>query len=94
MAETFYKTKFLQSLLLKRRIKRVEFILSKVNVFDGMSILDIGCGPNGRSFEDHIPHNYKITGIDIIDEEKVKTDYPNFKYLKHNAENLSIVMVK
>ena len=73
-----------------RRIKRAEFILSKVNVFDGMSILDIGCGPNGRSFADHIPHNYKITGIDILDEDKVKTDYPDFTYLKQDAEDLSM----
>ena len=90
MAEALYKTKSIQSLLSKRRRKRAEFILSKVNVYEGMSILDIGCGPNGRSFEDHISPNYKITGIDILDGEKVKTDYPNFKNLKQDAEVLSI----
>ncbi len=90
MAELFYNTKIIQDLLLRRRRKRAYFILSKVNTFDNMSILDVGCGPNGKSFEDFIPKNYRIVGIDILDKKKVNMNHSNFKYLKRSAENLSI----
>ena len=90
MAEFFYKTNLVQNVLAKRRRKRAEFILSKVSVFLGMSILDVGCGPNGRSFEDFLPKDYKITGIDILDEKGVITNHPNFTYLKQDAQDLNM----
>ncbi len=89
MSESFYKTDFIQSVLANRRRKRVDFVLSRVQICPGMSILDIGCGPNGRSFEDHIPNDYKVTGIDILDNEEVLTKHPNFAYFKQNARDLS-----
>lgn len=90
MAEIFYNTKFIQSLLLRRRRKRTYFVLSKVNTFEGMSVLDVGCGPNGRSFEDFAPKDYRIIGIDILNEKKVKMNHPYFKYLKQSAQDLRI----
>jgi ubiquinone/menaquinone biosynthesis C-methylase UbiE len=90
MAEFFYKTSLVQMCLTKRRQKRAEFVLSKVNVSHGMTILDVGCGPNGRSFEDFISKDIKITGIDILDETEVKTNNPSFKYLKQDAQDLKI----
>lgn len=90
MAEFFYENNLIQNVLAKRRKRRAEFVLSKVNVFHGMSILDVGCGPNGRSFEDFIPKDYRITGIDLLDEKEVRTSHPKFKYLKKNAQDLSV----
>ena len=90
MTELFYKTKLVQNILAKRRKKRAKFVLSKVNTFPNMSILDVGCGPDSRSFEDFIPKNYKITGIDILDEKEVATKHPNFKYVQQDAQDLSM----
>jgi ubiquinone/menaquinone biosynthesis C-methylase UbiE len=89
MTEILYRTHLVQKILTKRRKIRVEFILSKINVFPDMSILDVGCGPNGRSFEDFLNNEYQITGIDIINEKEVKTLHPNFIYLKQDAQDLS-----
>ena len=55
-----------------------------------MKIIDIGCGPNGRSFENLVSHNYEITGIDLYEENQVKMSHPNFKYKKQDAKDLSI----
>jgi len=85
-----YNTKFIQNCLAVRRKKRVEFILSKVKVFDNMSILDVGCGIDGRSFENFIPDNYNIIGIDIRPKNKVTIKHPGFKYLQINATDLNI----
>ena len=90
MLEMIYKSKITQNILAKRRRKRVDFILSKVDVFQGMSILDVGCGPDGRSFEDLVDKDYIITGIDIIDDKNVATNHPNFKYYKQNAQDISM----
>lgn len=90
MAEKFYNIKLIQTLLSQRRRKRAYFVLSKVNTFQGMSILDVGCGPDGRSFEDFTPKDYRIVGIDILDEKKVNMNHSNFKYLKLNAQDLCI----
>jgi ubiquinone/menaquinone biosynthesis C-methylase UbiE len=90
MTESFYKTKLTQSVLAKRRKIRADFVLSKVNIFPGMSILDVGCGPNGRSFEDFISKDYRIVGIDLLDAEDVRIKHPNFRYWQQDAQDLSI----
>ena len=90
MPEYFYNLNFIQKILKNRRKKRALFVLSKVNVFPGMRILDVGCGPNGRSFEDFLDQDFKITGIDIIEKNKIQHTHPNFTYLKQNAQDLSM----
>jgi len=94
MGDFFYKKKAIQRLLMVRRKRRAEFILSKVDTFPKMSILDVGCGPNGRSFENHVSGDLQITGIDVLDEKKVRMDHPNFKYYKQDASDLSIFAEK
>jgi len=86
--EAYYQTNFVQSILAYRRRKRVDFVLSKVRAFGGMSILDVGCGPNGRSFEDFIPADYKIVGVDLLDQNSVTTSHPNFRYFRQDAQDL------
>jgi len=90
MAESFYKSKLVQNLLARRRQKRTDFVLSKIHASHSMSILDIGCGPNGRSFEDLISENHRIVGIDLLEKENVVTAHPNFRYLKQDAQNLQM----
>lgn len=79
----------IQKILAARRKWRVDFILSKVTTQDDMKIVDIGCGVDGRSFDDYIPRNWEITGIDILPTERVKHKHPNFTYEKQNAQDLS-----
>lgn len=54
-----------------------------------MKVLDLGCGIDGRSFEDYVPSDWQITGIDILEPEKNKTNHPNFRYVQQNARDLS-----
>ncbi len=54
-----------------------------------MRIIDIGCGIDGRSFEDYVSPKWRITGIDIHAEERVTHTHPNFVYLRQDAQNLS-----
>ena len=54
-----------------------------------MSVLDIGCGPDGRSIEVFLPSNYQIVGIDLFDEKEIKIDHPQFRYIKQDAQDLS-----
>ena len=87
--EPVYRTKPIQGVLGSRRRRRADFFLSKVSVAPGMSILDVGCGPDGRSLEDFLPDDYRIVGIDIIPGDTVETDHPNFTYYEQDASDLS-----
>lgn len=80
---------FIQRILVSRRKKRIAQALSKITTKQNMKIIDVGCGIDGRSFENYIPQNWDITGIDLKDPSKVDHTYPNFKYLQQNAENLN-----
>jgi hypothetical protein len=54
-----------------------------------MNVIDIGCGPNGRSFDDYIPDNWNVTGIDVIDKKSIQHKHPRFQYLQQSAQDLS-----
>ena len=88
MPEFFYKSKFIQFLLHRRRQNRVNFLLSKVRCFPGMSVLDVGCGPDGRSLEVFLPSDYQIVGIDLCDEREIDVCHPQFAYFKQDAQDL------
>ncbi|MBW2664072.1 MAG: class I SAM-dependent methyltransferase [Deltaproteobacteria bacterium] len=89
MGEYFYRKQFIQNLLYKRRWHRVDFLLSKVRLFPEMSILDVGCGPDGRSLEKFLHSDYRIVGIDLYDETEVKVNHPRFTYFQQDARSLS-----
>jgi hypothetical protein len=78
----------IQKVLVKRRKKRISQALSKITIKENMDVIDIGCGIDGRSFEDYIPQNWKIIGIDLKDPEDVHHTYPDFQYIQQNAQNL------
>lgn len=72
-----------------RRQSRVDFVLSKVRVASNMKIIDIGCGVDGRSFEDYVSEDWEITGVDILPVERVHHKHPKFSYLHQDARDLS-----
>lgn len=87
MIKLLYASRPIRKILRDRRRRRAEFVLSKVATSPGTSILDIGCGPNGRSFEDFIDESFKVTGIDLLDEDEVRMAHPGFTYIKQDARD-------
>jgi len=79
----------IRRVLAYRRKHRVDFLLSKVSTHNNMKIIDIGCGIDGRSFDDYVPHDWEVTGIDIQPSEKIRHKHPHFAYLHHDACDLS-----
>lgn len=79
----------IQQILRARRKLRINQALSKINTKPDMKIIDIGCGINGRSFEDFIPFSWNVIGVDLHDEECISHSHPNFKYVKGDAADLS-----
>ena len=62
---------------------------SKHNLSWFGSILDVGCGPDGRSLEKFLHSDYRIVGIDLYDETEVKVNHPRFTYFQQEARSLS-----
>jgi len=54
-----------------------------------MRVLDVGCGPDGRSFSDYAPAHWDITGIDILPPDSVRHSHPRFSYIRQTAADLS-----
>ena len=79
----------IQKVLVKRRKHRINQALSRITIKPEMKVIDIGCGIDGRSFENYIPTNWEIIGIDLKDPKKIKHTYPNFTYIQQNAQDLS-----
>ena len=79
----------IKKLLAFRRRSRVSFILSKVDVANKLKVIDIGCGVDGRSFDDYVPEDWKITGVDIHPEGRVHHRHPGFTYIRQDAQDLS-----
>jgi ubiquinone/menaquinone biosynthesis C-methylase UbiE len=78
----------IRSVLAYRRKARVDFILSKITTREEMNIIDIGCGVDGRSFDDYVSPRWSIAGIDIHSEDRVRHTHPRFSYLRQDAQNL------
>lgn len=78
-----------KKLLEFRRRSRAKFILSKVVVGSGLKVIDIGCGIDGRSFEDHVPDDWEIVGVDVVSAERVRRKHPRFSFVRQDAQDLS-----
>lgn len=76
-------------ILARRRRARAAFMLSKIDVWPEMRVLDIGCGRDGRSFSDHVPQDWSILGLDIRPPERVRHQHPGFSYTLGDARDLS-----
>lgn len=75
--------------LRKRRAFRFDAMLRGVRTWPGMSVLDVGCGIDGRSFSDHADPSWHITGLDVHPPELVKHAHSRFTYHRGNAADLS-----
>ncbi len=76
----------IRKVLAYRRRSRVDFMLSKVVVANNMKVIDIGCGVDGRSFDDYVPEDWEITGVDILPIERVHHKHPRFSYIQQDAQ--------
>jgi len=76
-------------LLEKRREKRLNFALKRVEYSGDSVILDVGCGKTGRSLECFLQNN-SIVGIDLYDPNQIDIDHPDFTYYQGDAEDMSI----
>ncbi len=85
---TYELPSFLRKILRYRRRSRADFMLSKVNTRPGMNIIDVGCGIDGRSFDDYVPRDWRITGVDIHTEDEIHHNHPNFRFFHCDARNL------
>ncbi len=79
----------IQQILVARRKKRITHALSKVTTKPNMKIIDIGCGIDGRSFENFIPLNWEVIGVDLQDPKKINHTHPNFQYYQQDAKDLN-----
>lgn len=69
------------------RRKRYERIARLVGLEPGDRILDLGCGPGGRSIAAFNSEN-EVVGVDLFDESGLQVRQPNFAYLKGDACDL------
>ncbi|HSA86196.1 MAG TPA: class I SAM-dependent methyltransferase [Nitrospira sp.] len=79
----------IKKILAYRRKSRVAFMRSKVTIAHQMNVVDIGCGVDGRSFDDYLPSHWHITGVDILPKERVHHYHPGFRYIQQDAQDLS-----
>lgn len=86
--ETLYRRPFVQRILVARRRRRARFLLSKLQIRPGMSVLDIGCGNDGESLESVLPADFQITGVDLWEPERIRISHPHFRYVQQDARDL------
>ena len=78
----------IKGILERRRRARVTFMLSKVALSERPNVIDIGCGISGRSFEDYVPEDWRILGVDVVPEHRVQHTHPGFTYRREDAQHL------
>ncbi len=79
----------IKQILIARRKKRIAHALSKVTTIPSMKVIDIGGGRDGRSFENFIPPNWQVIGVDLKDPQIINHTHPNFQYVQQDAQDLS-----
>lgn len=79
----------LRLFLAARRRARFRFLLSQVRTWDGMRVLDLGCGGEGRSTSALAPHSWNIVGVDRSPPRHVAYRHPRFTYVQADATDLS-----
>ena len=79
----------LQPILIMRTKARITKALKKMVVKDDLSVIDIGCRIDGRSFQDFIPKSWSVIGVDQHDDAEIFQTHPNFEYVQGDAADLS-----
>lgn len=72
-------------LLAARRRARFRFLVSQVRTWDGMRVLDLGCGRSGRSTTDFAPASWSIVGVDLLPPDRIAHRHPGFSYVRRSA---------
>lgn len=75
--------------LAARRRARFRFVIGHVRTWDGMRVIDLGCGRTGRSTTDFAPASWSITGVDLYPPEQVAHAHPGFTYVRASVCDLS-----
>jgi SAM-dependent methyltransferase len=88
MGHTDKYPKTFRAMLKWRRDWRFRTIIDLVRTAPGMSVLDIGCGTDGRSFSDQADPTWRITGVDLHEPGLISHSHPNFRYRKLSAVDL------
>lgn len=73
-----------------RRRARFGFMLSHVETWPGMRVIDLGCGRNGRSTTDFAPESWEIVGVDLLASKHVAHRHPHFSYVRHDVADLAM----
>lgn len=85
MANTLSFPGWVQGVLRARRAARLRRFLAPLNLPDPPSVVDVGCGIDGRSFSDHVPGSWNIVGVDLEPVELVRQEHPNFRFVHASA---------
>lgn len=80
---------WVRKILAVRRNGRYRHMIGGVKTWPSMSVIDIGCGRDGRSFADYADKSWYITGIDLFPPKEVDQSHPRFQYHEMSADNLS-----
>ena len=75
--------------LAARRRARFAFAIRHVRTWDGMRVIDLGCGRTGRSTTDYAPASWRITGVDLLPPDQVAHAHQGFTYLRASVCDLS-----
>ncbi len=76
---------WVQSVLRARRVARLRRFLGPLDLPAFPSVIDVGCGPDGRSFSDHVPHTWQIVGVDLGPADQMRQAHPNFRFVCASA---------
>jgi len=84
-----------ENVFTKNTLKEVDFLLEELNLADGGSILDIGCGTGRHSIE-LAKRGYAVTGLDLSSEmlaraaEAAKTAAVHVEWIHSDATGFSL----
>ena len=79
----------LRRFLGSRRRARFQFLISQVRTWDGMRVIDLGCGREGRSTTSLAPPSWQIVGVDRAPSGRVQHRHPGFTYRRGDVTDLS-----
>ena len=78
-----------QRLLIARREGRFRSLVRQVRTWDGMHVIDLGCGRTGRSTTDFASRTWSIVGLDRLKPSLVHHHHPSFVYVQGDVSDLS-----
>ena len=90
-----HSSKYMKESFTKDTIREVDFLVEELQLPEGSSIIDIGCGTGRHSIE-LAKRGFKVTGIDVSKgmlkeaEKTAKKENVNMRFIKADAVNFKI----